>query len=1497
MAKVLNTGIAEKVLDYWFTVEFLAQDKYPTFTKDMEKTIAELKNGTSRRKTASHFLLFDKNTGADVYEAIYTETNACKMTCWSNLTFYVGTVKREFCIQNIAKSLNYQGERPEKSTDEIAWVSFQLSPEGKYIERTLSISTIIWALNKIKKAGKQISSAINIKDYDDDIEKLEEKFFDEICIYTKEVEEGASASVNNKGSQFDANAVSFESIKNIFSYIFENYLKGNIEEVDGETPYKEVFGVSFDMYKDEATRSKADEDDYLGLSYNFFSDDIKLLLEKVKNRSLIDENLNKSLIGYINEPYEKKYQNKDRIDLVHPADLSILEGQVNDILDIRNAPIGKWPSKFSPAFMQQAAINLQIGKGKKDNNVNGTVFSVNGPPGTGKTTLLKEIVVNNVVERAILLAAYEDPDKAFVEHTFKKGDKEGNAYSKFIKKWYSLENDKINNYSMLVTSCNNTAVENISKELPKGSSIIDDLQSAEDDPEEYKAALKKIEQLFDVKTTGNVETDKSGNDFKDIYFSKHAGALLQDESAWGLIAAALGKKPNVNNFYNEVLSPIIFSDFYWNKDNARERIEDFKKAKKDFNEQLEKVNKIKEQLGGLCDLAKNRCKAKRELESIRKKNQGLIFDDENEVRNIENEYALIQNEQQKSTAVFSSKNAIYIDCKKASEDVDTVCKTKNTFIMECQQKEFETRKSVGFLTRIFNKKKYVNAMQVAGNYAFQAQNIQEELVVLNERLYSVSMQLQTAYSDMKRAEEEKQQASARLTSNRERLSNTYKRIEQLKAEIEKLENTYSVYSISFEKKVDEQSSKGMMEKPTVMDDAFINDLFSMEEESSTRAQVSNPWSSKLYDCERAKLFNYAMRLNKEFILSTNKCRDNYKTLAQYWGLLQGDDKERIRFHNDDKEEFVGALFQTLFLLVPVISSTFASVGRLFKNVKQSGVIGTLIVDEAGQAQPQMAIGALYRSRKAMIVGDPKQVEPVVTDDLDLLKKVFNQDEIKPYSSDKTVSVQGFADAINRFGTYLEKPGQDEDTWVGCPLLVHRRCISPMYDISNVISYNGIMKQQTRKPKEKVAENFVYNKSQWINIEGKEKGNKNHFVKEQGEKVCEILDIAFSKDDYPDLYIISPFTTVVSGVISAIKNHFKSNTKVHDNLADWLDKNIGTVHKFQGKEANEVVFLLGCDKSKESDGAIKWVNTNIVNVAVTRAKHRLYVVGDIKAWEKSSCVSQAKNIIDTFALKEINVIKKSNLTPEEQSKVLNEVADALPTIDSFSVNRVVSDDGEIDYSVDTTSWIKGLNQDFMKYDLMPEQIEPFGFQSLDEINRLSSNVSKNLIMGIKLYWLLLPVYKINQQMDASCCAILFCKAIELQIKESLMEPIKRLLPDLMMKGNGKGREQISIKDARDNEFTLGAFVAIIKKNKPILGKRMLMSGRKEYDLQWWNSFEDKLKDCTNRRNNCCHSGMFTWKDQEWLRFDMFFDDNKSPSVKRNPGIGGLMFESSVVKNLL
>ena len=51
------------------------------------------------------------------------------------------------------------------------------------------------------------------------------------------------------------------------------------------------------------------------------------------------------------------------------------------------------------------------------------------------------------------------------------------------------------------------------------------------------------------------------------------------------------------------------------------------------------------------------------------------------------------------------------------------------------------------------------------------------------------------------------------------------------------------------------------------------------------------------------------------------------------------------------------------------------------------------------------------------MGDPKQVELVVTDDLKLLKKAYNADGLEIYKQ-KNLSVQVFADRLNSFGTFL-----------------------------------------------------------------------------------------------------------------------------------------------------------------------------------------------------------------------------------------------------------------------------------------------------------------------------------------------------------------------------------------------------------------------------------------------------------------------------------------------
>lgn len=1130
--------------------------------------------------------------------------------------------------------------------------------------------------------------------------------------------------------------------------------------------------------------------------------------------------MGKDLLAYVTVLKERETEG---IDLVDPGKQGKAEyqKQIQEILSVENAPLGKWPSRFMPAFMQQTAINLAIGKGCSELYAeNGNIFSVNGPPGTGKTTLLKEIVVSNIIERAILLSEYKNPEDAFEEHDFLRGEEPGNAYSKYTRHWYSLKNDEINRYSMLVTSCNNAAVENISKELPK--KMTGDLSPLDGDPEELRGALAEVGRLFEPEESDVIETTCQGGkgsekiQYRDIYFTKYAQELLDDTEVWGLVAAPLGRKSNLNQFYQKVLYPLGW-DFYGKKETAPNRLPSYQKARKQFLRQLEIVREMQSALGKAGALSKRKAEAKASAARIEMESGRAIAEAE---QNIKKGRAVLSELEKAKEQICANMLA----CKKAAEQAETMRQSKKEELSGVREKrkralekELEKRNSVSGIQKLFQKSKYKAAMKLAEEYGREAGELEAVISDLESELELLNQNAEEALTLSRQAEREYQShrsETARyaqwISSEEEKAADHRKKIFQAQREAEMARKEY-------ESEISQYTGAGRMDERVVIDESFVEKLLSKDIRPSTDAQVANPWFTQRYNREREKLFGYAMRMNKEFVVSSNHCRDNFVTLSHYWGLRMGDENERILFHQEDKELMVPALFQTLFLLVPVLSSTFASVGRLLKDITQPGVIGTLVVDEAGQAQPQMALGALYRSRRAVIVGDPKQVEPVVTDDLILLRKAYQDPTLKPYKK-KTLSVQAFADGLNRFGTYLDN-GTEYPEWVGCPLLVHRRCISPMYDISNEISYNGIMKHIDQYCKENA---------------GRTRINSRY-----------ILD--------------------------------------HD------QKKIGTVHIFQGKEADEVIFLLGCDPGEGAKGAVRWVNRNIVNVAATRAKFRLYVIGDEDAWKESACISAAKNIIDTFAIKEIKSILEQDLQEEERREALLKASAGLPSVTAFSTAEVEYEEDAVDYSIDTSGLIQGLNEEFLTTELTSSQLGKFGFDSGKALDQLSGRVRDNLLLGMKLYFLLEPVYRVNPGFDASCCAILFCKAMELRMKDCFLKSLQELFPEFKIRGMGKGRGTVALKDAKYEELTLGAFGVILRNHRAELGRRMQAAGNPQYDENWWRAFEARLQDCANRRNQCCHSGLFSWMDHLRLLADLFRVDK---TKGRDPKIGGILFESAV-----
>ncbi|ABM03674.1 conserved hypothetical protein [Psychromonas ingrahamii 37] len=347
---------------------------------------------------------------------------------------------------------------------------------------------------------------------------------------------------------------------------------------------------------------------------------------------------------------------------------------------------------------------------------------------------------------------------------------------------------------------------------------------------------------------------------------------------------------------------------------------------------------------------------------------------------------------------------------------------------------------------------------------------------------------------------------------------------------------------------------------------------------------------------RSQLSACAFELHQAWLVASYKSGFS-QTINKLPGLLQN----KIALPADAK-----IMWQCLFMVCPVVSSAFASVANQFSKLGQ-GDIGWLFIDESGQATPPQAIGALLRAKHAVVVGDPLQIEPVFTtppDIVEYLGRRLLKGDWQTWSP-SVVSVQELADRANPFGTKKIAIGK----WLGSPLRVHRRCSDPMFSISNQIAYNNKMMHGLNDITEQ--EPFVWGPSGWFDVKGNEKSK--HYVPKQAEHVLSMLYKFVERyKKLPDCYIISPFSNVKFEVNSYLNKNFNHKNIQQADFNAWLEGRVGTVHTFQGKEEELVIFILG---ASDSAGAANWAagKPNLLNVAVTRAKKRVYLIGCYKRW--------------------------------------------------------------------------------------------------------------------------------------------------------------------------------------------------------------------------------------------------------------------------------------------
>ncbi|MGE7947189.1 AAA domain-containing protein [Lysinibacillus sp. NPDC093688] len=365
------------------------------------------------------------------------------------------------------------------------------------------------------------------------------------------------------------------------------------------------------------------------------------------------------------------------------------------------------------------------------------------------------------------------------------------------------------------------------------------------------------------------------------------------------------------------------------------------------------------------------------------------------------------------------------------------------------------------------------------------------------------------------------------------------------------------------------------------------------------------WQTDKLNYERGLLFLKAMKIHKLFLIK------NHQIVSSSLRLFAN--RKALNLNSSEHRKYLKNFWHVIHLVTPLISTTFASFANMYKGIEQD-FISHLFIDEAGQASPQLAVGALWRSKKAVIVGDPIQIEPVVTVDETLLMDIRKCFALEQHYIGYTASVQSIADIANPYGTFKD---EDRSQWIGIPLWVHRRCLNPMFSIANDIAYDNKMV---------LADTDKVGYSGWIDCVGKV--STAQYVKKQGEYVAQVIfDKYTERNGLPNLFVITPFTAVKDGLKKAI--HLKLKPLQVPNLSEWLDEAVGTVHTFQGKEADIVYFVTGTDE--QTEGAANWTcsKPNLLNVAATRAKKEFYVIGDLKRFSKKNYYDKIVHYMDLY----------------------------------------------------------------------------------------------------------------------------------------------------------------------------------------------------------------------------------------------------------------------------
>ncbi|WP_454054911.1 DEAD/DEAH box helicase [Clostridium sp. Marseille-Q7071] len=317
-------------------------------------------------------------------------------------------------------------------------------------------------------------------------------------------------------------------------------------------------------------------------------------------------------------------------------------------------------------------------------------------------------------------------------------------------------------------------------------------------------------------------------------------------------------------------------------------------------------------------------------------------------------------------------------------------------------------------------------------------------------------------------------------------------------------------------------------------------------------------------------------------------------------------------------------YNRLSMITPCMVMTFYMLPKQFlaygdqKNFFLYNYIDLLIVDEAGQVSPEIAAGAFSLAKKAIVVGDIYQIEPVWSVNRALDKTLaLSNGVIQSFSEFgllEQIGLNSSCSSVMKVSTKCCKYEKFNEK--GLFLSEHRRCYDEIIDYSNKLVYKG--KLQPMRGRGSQDKKIVIKK--WPQMGLKQISSEYSLKKDNSRMNCleaetiviwlkenyEFIVQAYPEDEKENLIgIITPFKAQVICIQAELKKQMPEQ---------YMKISVGTIHTFQGAERKIIVMstvygnLDGCFFID--------ANKSLMNVAVSRAKDHFFIFGDINCLKDS-----------------------------------------------------------------------------------------------------------------------------------------------------------------------------------------------------------------------------------------------------------------------------------------